>query len=83
MSILHLDPIYIFIVILSISTSSFLEFAYSYVWKYAGQQARPLATKRSADVTPEMNLRNILDALTNLALKSRADVTRRPKQCYQ
>ena len=51
-----------------------------------------LADKRSAGVTPEVNLRTLLHACNEahknakgsiLALKSRADMARSPKQGYQ
>ena len=58
--------------------------------KYVGQSgsAAMLAVKRSAGVTPEVNLRNSMQARkhaseSTLALKPRADVTRSPKQGYQ
>ena len=49
--------------------------------------AAMLATKRLAGVTPEVNLGELLCQmqirLSTLALKSRGDVTRSPKQGYQ
>ena len=57
--------------------------------KYVGQSgsAAMLAIKRSAGVTPEVNLRNSTQARkhaseSTLALEPRADVTRSPKQGY-
>ena len=58
--------------------------------KYVGQSglAAILAVKRSAGVTPEVNLRNSTQARkhaseSTLTLKPRADITRSPKQGYQ
>ena len=51
------------------------------ICKYMDQKglAAMLATKRSAGVTPEMNLRNPLRAGDD----PRADITRNPKHGYQ
>ena len=59
-----------------------------YVYKYMDPKglAAMLAVKRSADVTPEVNLRNPLHASdevhkwgATMALKPKADITRSPK----